>query len=167
MRESNQVSEAPVAERANNPPGSRGEASPGLNVALRFMVIPMVLVGVGVMATLASSQVDGTLELRSQAFVPDACVSGSTLGFHGVELTSAADRSTRVRVIEDEAGEASLAILRRGEPARVVAGDACQALKMRVSRTGTVVNDVYLVEGHARVDCEDVAGVVKFERCGS
>src|SRR5262249_1572902 len=101
----------------------------------------------------------------------DACYSGQLQGFFGVDIGRSSDERIFVRLAEDPID--GLAVLLRapsGDEALVVTATTCKGLEASIEPTNTFYNDVRLLDGRLRADCElsdhtEVHVSVDFEGC--
>lgn len=101
----------------------------------------------------------------------DACYSGQPLGFFGVDIGRASDERTFVRLVADPI-DGIVVLLREpdGDEALVVTATTCDGLTASIQPTNTYYNDVRLLEGRLRADCEladhtRIHANVDFEGC--
>jgi len=108
------------------------------------------------------SQVDGNVEADIPQFdakwtmTPTACYSGERAGFFGVDLLESGDEDTLVRIASDpiDGYRVGTNVPGADKSVSVSAEDGCQTFDLDVVRTSTRVNNIWVVEGHAVVDCE-------------
>lgn len=137
-----------------------------------LILLPIGIGGlaVGGMVFMFSSEVEGSLSGQGAAgewsLTPNACSSGQTLGFYGVELSDEKNASVRIRLMQDAVGLPQVAVLRSGQAPEVITSAECPGMRLGVVRTNNVTNDVNLVEGSAKFACPVLSGSVKYERCG-
>lgn len=150
-------------------PGSSPRA--GRGGALLAILIPLFAIGVVAMfVAVSSSTLEGSLTaggaLGSWVITPDGCTSGQRAGFFGVELTSSADPAHRIRLSRDPV-RGNLAIIEDPSQPRpaVIDIDACRRFDLTVTQTDTSINEVWVIEGSARLDCELLSGTVTFAGC--
>jgi hypothetical protein len=142
-------------------------AKPGAALAL---LVPLLIGASLLVFSLATStEVTGVLEasgkLGTWVFTPDDCVSGQREGFGGVVLTSKAAPERVVRVVKDPVKGALLVIAERTGANHVFEPSACESLDLVAQRTDTNINDIWAVDGRARVECLGLSGTVTFEGC--
>jgi len=135
-------------------------------------LLPIVFVGVALFAfyKITSSEVGGSFtasgpRLGTFSFAPDDCSSGQKRGFFGVELTSSDSPDTLVRAVRDPVRGTLIAVERAGSKPIVLTPEECRSLHVRVDQTSTNINDVWVVEGSATVDCAELRGEITFEGC--
>lgn len=143
--------------------GRTGTLAILLVLGAALMIIPFAFFSM-------SSSIDGSFELGKElgggSFTPDACTAGSIHGFGGVELTSSDRPGLRVRVIEDAVGTWRVAWLQKGGAAQIFDESRCTSLTAVSEFTGTVVNEVRTMQGHVRLDCDQLSGEITFDGCG-
>lgn len=135
-------------------------------------LLPIVFVGVALFAfyKISSNEVGGSFtasgpRLGTFTFAPDDCTSGQKRGFFGVELSSSDSPDTLVRAVRDPVRGTLIAIERAGSKPIVLTPEECRSLHVRVDQTSTNINDVWVVEGSATVDCTELRGELTFEGC--
>lgn len=85
--------------------------------------------------------------------------------FFGVELTAKEAHGTVVRVLRDPVRGTLIVVERGGGKPIVLSPEECTTLQVQVTKTNTSINDVWVVEGSARVDCPELNGSVTFDGC--
>lgn len=145
-----------------------GAKTAGAGAAL---LIPLLIAGVvGLFLFVNSPTLEGSLtasgELGSWVFTPDDCSSGQRAGFSGVELSSSAHPSHRIRLMRDPV-RGNLVVIDDSSQSRpiVLDTDACRRLGLSVRQADTSINDVWVMEGSARLDCDQLSGSVTFDGC--
>lgn len=150
-------------------------AGPGAKTAVGGValigLIPLLIGGVvGLFLFVSASTLEGTLtasgELGSWVFTPDDCSSGQRAGFSGVELSSSAHPSHRIRLMRDPV-RGNLVIIDDSSQSRpiVIDTDACRRFDLSIRQTNTSINDVWVMEGSAGLDCDQLSGHVTFDGC--
>lgn len=96
---------------------------------------------------------DSPLGSWSQAL--DACYSGQLQGFYGVDIGRSSDERIFVRVVSDPI-DGMVVLLREpdGDEALVLDAKSCNGLEASINGTDTYYDDVRLLEGRLRADCE-------------
>jgi hypothetical protein len=147
-------------------------------VALQIAIFGYFFLGKG------CSKTEGNLVSKGEpvgtfTFTPDACRSGQRMQFYGAVILGKDKHSGAVVVIEDPIKGKIVKIEVPGscqppdyEKCKEVIIDpaACNVYDMAVKRTSTVVNDIRLVDGHLRLNCEFKEGGslqanMTFENC--
>lgn len=108
-------------------------------------------------------EADSGLRLSSQT--RDHCASGQLAGLFGVALTSEASPGLVVRAMRDPTRGTLIAVERGGHKPVVITPESCTSSQVNVSRTSTVVNDVWAVKGSASADCPGLNAAVTFDGC--
>jgi hypothetical protein len=148
--------------------GGSKKAAGGAAVALLGPLIAAA--GVGMFFYVSSTTVEGSLtatpELGGFTLTPDDCSSGQRQGFHGVELWSSADSSRRVRLVRDAVLGDSV-VIEESSPARrtVLGPERCPRFRLAIEQTDTNINEVWVMEGSASLDCDVLSGQVSFAGC--
>lgn len=162
--------EVPGELGANYPSAVAGTKA-GRGAAVLTGLIPLLIGGVVVFFIyVSSSKLEGSLaasgELGSWVIEPDDCSSGQRAGFFGVELSSSADPSHRIRLTRDPV-RGNLAIIEDPSQSRptVLDIDACRRLDLTINQTNTSINDVWVMQGSATLDCDLLSGTVTFDGC--
>ncbi len=146
-----------------------GKAAKG-GAALAFLGPVIIAVAVGIFFFAGSSTLEGSLtakpELGGWVLSPDDCSSGQRQGFHGVELRSSADPSRRVRLVRDAVRGDSVVVEESSPSRRTVLGpERCARFGLAIQQTNTSINDVWVMEGNASLDCDVLSGHVTFAGC--
>lgn len=152
------------------PPGVPAAVSAGGAGALALLPITLIGLGVGLFALMASSTIEGTLEASGErfgrfTFAADDCTSGQTQGFFGVELRSKQAPGLAVRAIRDPVRGTLVVVARGSAQPIVLTPEDCATLEVQITKTNTNINDVWVVEGRARIDCPELKGTVTFDGC--
>jgi len=179
----------PVVLPAVRPVAGPSAATPKRRRARVIVAMVAVQLGVGgaIFATVGGdgcSSVTGSFvasgpPLGAFTFTPKMCRSGQRMSFFGVALLGAGPTDGGVLVIDDAVQGKLLKIEVPGscqppgyEVCTVVEvrPAQCTTFDVAIERTGTEVNDIRLIDGHATLDCalpeggKLTAGVV-FESC--
>ncbi len=121
----------------------------------------------------SKSEVSGSLAVDGASFKPLRCRSGK-LGedapkdrpeFHGIDLLRASDRGPSVRVLEDPTAGMRVLLMKPGAEHRLVERAACKRFEVKLRKTGSLIMDVWGMEGSVDLDCPDVKGKVTFTSC--
>src|SRR5690606_25328110 len=95
---------------------------------------------------------------------PDGCRSGQRDGFSGVALTQTG-RPDVARVVNDPVEGKLLVVARPGRDGQIIKGQDCRTFELEAARTGTNVNEIWLVDGRMKVECPELSGNVSFSGC--
>ena len=141
----------------------------GIIVAILAVVKPELLHTVMGAVTGTTPHVEGTLhasgdKLGAWELAPTSCRSGEPFGFHGVILFDEKDDSKQVRLAREPAGSYAVTARVPGTDDGLVLRD-CETMEVRVARTNTMINEVWSVEGTAKIECGVLKGDVAFEHC--
>ena len=147
-----------------------GKPAAGGRVAAALIGPLVAAVAIGTFLMASSSTLEGTLtakpELGGWSLTPDECSSGQRQGFHGVEVRSSADPSRVVRFVRDPVNGDSVVIEETSPSRRTVLGpDRCPRFRVALQQTDTSINEVWVMEGNASLDCDVVSGHVNFAGC--
>lgn len=138
-------------------------------------IVAIALTGAGslffYLRSASTSDVSGSLTIDEAPFAPRRCRSGKIEEdgprdrprFHGVDLLAAGDRA--VRVLEDPAEGTTVLVVDPGEAPRQIDRGACERFEVQVRETGTLIMEVWGMEGSVDLACPDVHGQVRFESC--
>lgn len=166
------LTDVPVAGELGNEDVSvdgKRPAGASSGAALTFLV-PLFIAGtLGWFFLAASTEVSGRLQasgaLGAWVFEPDDCVSGQREGFGGVVLTTSKHPERVVRVVRDPVRGELVVVASPGKPNHVLNRESCSRLDASVERTSTNINDIWVVDGKATLECNDLSGSVTFEGC--
>jgi hypothetical protein len=152
-----------VSVAGKNPAGARSGAALSL-------LVPVFIAGMlGLFFMMANTEVSGRLQasgaLGSWVFEPDDCVSGQREGFGGVVLTASKAPERVVRVVKDPVRGQLIVVASSGKPNHVLSGESCSRLDASAERTSTNINDIWVVDGKATLECNGLSGSVTFEGC--
>ncbi|MCB9592273.1 MAG: hypothetical protein H6719_06045 [Sandaracinaceae bacterium] len=145
--------------------------------ALIGLAVVAVVVGLGLglfvyLSSASESEVSGSLTIDGEAFEPAHCRSGE-LGedaprdrpeFHGVDLLTSSSGRT-VRVLEDATEGPRVLVIDPGSAPRPIDRAACERFEVELRETGTLIMDVWGMEGSVDLDCPAVQGNVRFDSC--
>lgn len=150
----------------NSAEGHRGWTASGWSVTPRFVKVLVkrasVLCAAAALAGCYGPGGEVTGEVRvtdsplgSWNQVLDACYSGQPQSFFGVDIGRSSDERTFVRLVADPI-DGIVVLLREpaGDEALVVTATTCDGLTATIQPTNTYYNDVRLLEGRLRADCE-------------
>jgi hypothetical protein len=152
-----------VSVDGKRPAGARSGA------ALSLLVPVFIASMLGLFFMMANTEVSGRLQasgaLGSWVFEPDDCVSGQREGFGGVVLTASKAPERVVRVVKDPVRGQLIVVASSGKPNHVLSGESCSRLDASAERTSTNINDIWVVDGKATLECNGLSGSVTFEGC--
>lgn len=147
--------------------GTPAVASSGGVLALA--IVPLVALPLVLVFFMGSSRIEGTLEGSGDegawAIAPEHCTSGEPRGYFGVELSSRAAPSTRVRIIRDAAMGPMVVIEHSDTAPTTLMPAQCDLMELDVEQTNSSYNDVWIVRGSAAIDCPGIRGTVTFAGC--
>jgi hypothetical protein len=125
----------------------------------RFLLLSATLL---VCLPACRAKLSSTLQVDGKAFTPTSCRSGQVNNFMGVDLID--DAGLTLRLVQSPALESS-AILIDGD--NVFELGECG--KMTSQRQTSSVNEVFNIEGEARLECKheehSVSGTISFGNC--
>lgn len=118
----------------------------------------------------------GQIEVRTDEYgswnmSPTTCTSGERQLFFGVDLVEDGDVGRLVRIVLDPVDGYTLALNVPDHDVALVIGeeDGCEVFDLEVRRTNVRINNIWAVEGHARVTCRaadvEIDADLTFEGC--
>ncbi|MCB9592156.1 MAG: hypothetical protein H6719_05435 [Sandaracinaceae bacterium] len=181
--------EAPLPAAAATPTATP-TATPGVPVKrsirgrLMFLVSAIIPIGIVIMSLKDCGSAEGQMVVSGSphgewTFVPTGCASMQPYGFVGANLHADGHNDGGVYVTLDHVHGHKVELEVPGSCRNAdgtdctvfeVPRDACQVFDVAVENSGTVVNDVRLVDGHVHLQCElpdgtTVSGTITFEGC--
>lgn len=149
--------------------GSGAKAASG-GAALAVMGPLMVVGGIAFFLSVSSSTLEGSVTaggaLGTWSFTPDDCSSGQRQGFFGVQLSASTDPARRIRVVRDAVRGDAVVVEEPSQRRRtVIDSSQCRRFDVQVGQTNTSINDVWVMEGRAILECDLLSGSVSFSGC--
>jgi hypothetical protein len=139
----------------------------GAGLVTGLVVVILLLGGKGCSWSEGSLSASGP-PIGDVTHVPVKCKSGQREGFHGAMLIDGSGK-VLIRVVMDPVRGTLVGVQKpgscRGSQCEyvMIGRDTCTVFDVSVENTNTTVNNIRVVEGHARLDCvfKDTGGTVK------
>ncbi len=121
----------------------------------------------------STSEVSGSLTVDGAPFKPVRCRSGK-LGedgpkdrpkFHGIDLLTSSERGRGVRVLEDPNAGTRVLLMKPRAEHRTLDRAKCKRFEVELRETGSLIMEVWGMEGSVDLDCPTVKGRVVFASC--
>jgi hypothetical protein len=177
----------PAASVPANVPSGGTAQSGGLKLAPLLMAIVLPAVGAAIFFSGVgdcSGETEGNMRVNGArgnfTFTPTGCASMQPYGRFGANLHGEGNNDGAVYVTQDPTRGSAVEIEIPGSCRNAdgsdcnvfpVPRDQCSVFQVQVDHTGTTVNDVRLVEGSVRLNCQltdgtTVNGSITFGSCG-